>query len=1062
LNFLEIVRGKRQELANVLSNDDYSGIRELVEDLYHDRAHFLFELLQNAEDAGATEVWFYLQPDRLIFEHDGRPFDEPDVWGITNIGKGTKRIQDDKIGRFGIGFKAVFAYSETPHIWSPTLSFKITELVLPWELPPVNGLDKRTRFEFPFNNLKKPAEIAYKEVEKGLSELPEITLLFLSHLKSVNWQIDGGVIRTIVRTQHSQNHFEILIKQSDGKSKPSSHFLKFDRPVQGLEKQKAAVAFELAFLEKCQNFDVNKPLAEQMKIISAYPGQVAVFFPAQKEVSRLRFHIHAPYVTPPCRSIVTDTPANLPLFDQLADLAAACLHQIYDLSLLTTEFLEVLPNRYEFPEKNPNSRDIDHRYDPIYKAIINEMKSKLLTPTQSGSHAPAKHLVQGKASLKSLLSDEDLEFLLDYEDEAYRWAVGVRQKNSNADRFMESLSVKKWDVDDLVKLLINKTALPPQTGPPENISPEEFTAWLSNKSVDWHQELYALLLTDYLMTASYRRDSFAEKLGDLKIVRLTDGKYGSGLESYFVTDGFEHDAVLGRVDARVYSTGKSKTQKENARALLEEIGVREVGDAELVEAILNQRYTREASIPDDNTYNKDFKRFVDLVEKEPETASLFAKSFIFKCGDCWRRPDGVFLDQPLLDTGLNSYYAALGDKGDRFALCESYQNCGISMNRLAKFAQAVGAAKTLEIQQTTCHSNPNVQHLALIAPGKWTRYGINVDYHISGLDTLLKTPNAALSQLVWRTLCDQGQDSWMTAKYRNNRSYSTRSAPSQVVCVLRRYAWVPQTNGRFVRPSEATRDGLPAGFAFDTGWTWLEAIQFGQQLVKESAEQLQRQTLVKQLGFNDEEELERAKRFAALPADDQLRFLADRERHTQIELPEHEPANPSRRAERVLAQAANAPERLAEERTRSVSVALDVIKQKAGEYLRQQYTNRYEQMICQVCKDRLPFKLDDGSDYFERVELLCNLKRHHQQNYLALCPNHAAMFMYAKDSTIKLQELIVNLADDKELPVVLARKKMTIYFTQTHLADLKAVIRGDLAGAKTTENESPDTTNSLG
>ena len=55
-------------------------------------------------------------------------------------------------------------------------------------------------------------------------------------------------------------------------------------------------------------------------------------------------------------------------------------------------------------------------------------------------------------------------------------------------------------------------------------------------------------------------------------------------------------------------------------------------------------------------------------------------------------------------------------------------------------------------------------------------------------------------------------------------------------------------------------------------------------------------------------------------------------------------------------------------------------------------------MICQVCKTRLPFKLDDGSDYFETVEFLSQLTKHHYQNYLALCPNHAAMFQYANGS----------------------------------------------------------------
>ena len=52
-------------------------------------------------------------------------------------------------------------------------------------------------------------------------------------------------------------------------------------------------------------------------------------------------------------------------------------------------------------------------------------------------------------------------------------------------------------------------------------------------------------------------------------------------------------------------------------------------------------------------------------------------------------------------------------------------------------------------------------------------------------------------------------------------------------------------------------------------------------------------------------------------------------------------------------------------------------------------------MMCQVCKRRLPFQLDDGSDYFERVEFLATLRRHHKRNYLALCPNHAAMFQHA-------------------------------------------------------------------
>ena len=166
MSVIEQVRREREDLARVLKN--HKGIRKLVEDLYPDRAHFIYELLQNAEDAGATEVQFTLSKSELSFEHNGRPFDARDIYGITDIGEGTKAEDEDKIGRFGVGFKAVFAYSETPHIWSPDFSFKITELVLPSELNSKPELGKRTRFEFPFNNLKKTSEDAYAEVRKGL------------------------------------------------------------------------------------------------------------------------------------------------------------------------------------------------------------------------------------------------------------------------------------------------------------------------------------------------------------------------------------------------------------------------------------------------------------------------------------------------------------------------------------------------------------------------------------------------------------------------------------------------------------------------------------------------------------------------------------------------------------------------------------------------------------------------------------------------------------------------------------------------------------------------------
>ena len=103
-------------------------------------------------------------------------------------------------------------------------------------------------------------------------------------------------------------------------------------------------------------------------------------------------------------------------------------------------------------------------------------------------------------------------------------------------------------------------------------------------------------------------------------------------------------------------------------------------------------------------------------------------------------------------------------------------------------------------------------------------------------------------------------------------------------------------------------------------------------------------------------------------------------------------------------------------------------------------------MICQICKDVLPFKLDDGNHYFEKVEFLEDLKRRYYQNYLALCPNHSAMFKHANGSRKTLKDLFVAM-EGQRLEVSLAQSDVTIYFTKTHIADLRQIVEVDSAWA---------------
>src|SRR6516164_4420268 len=96
--FEELSRNRREWVNATRRNNFEAGIRGSTVDKYADPAHFLYELLQNAEDQEATWVRFVLEPDRLVFTHGGKPFCRRDVELITGIGNSDKPFQANKIG----------------------------------------------------------------------------------------------------------------------------------------------------------------------------------------------------------------------------------------------------------------------------------------------------------------------------------------------------------------------------------------------------------------------------------------------------------------------------------------------------------------------------------------------------------------------------------------------------------------------------------------------------------------------------------------------------------------------------------------------------------------------------------------------------------------------------------------------------------------------------------------------------------------------------------------------------------------------------------------------------
>lgn len=983
MSFIDELASKRRKLLEGLDANEGDINLRIFEDFYPDKAHFIYELLQNAEDAEATEASFELNPDGCALVHNGpRHFDENDIKSITGIFNSSKKNNSDKIGKFGVGFKSVFVYTDTPIIYSKNYSFKISQLILPETIPKIDGLGEQTRFEFPFNNSKMNAKQAFSEIKAGLEQLSETTLLFLNNIRCINWKI-GSLQGAVLREEHSDVHIEV-----ENSKVVSSHWLRFTAPVDGLERQKVAVVYELAFLGDKKTFDPKQPLCEQLKIIPAKPGLVAVFFPAEKETSGLRFHLHAPFVPELSRASIKNSPANQPLFEQLARLAAGSLHGVKNLGLLTGEFLAVLPN---------NDETLPERYRSIRGSMIQEMREHPLTPTQSKGHAPAKTLLQARAALKELLSDDDLAFLFPRKDNP-TWAIGATQQNSKQDQFLKSLDITAWDVDNLVNLLRERASetLYSWKG---RLDPE-IMKWLGSKSDEWHQQLYA---TIYRSLA--KNDDFSA-LHDAKIVRLEDGAYSTAGEAYFPSGHANASDPFPRVSESVLTIGTRKDQQAYARKLLEELGVSEVGEAEEIDLILKQRYAKTSIVPTEDVYLADLKRFIAFMEKNPTERQKFKGAFLFKLEQYKRgTPAAVYLDEPLKKTGLRYYHGSLPDgKCKKWALSKWYLNCGIEQSKLIAFAEATGCSTTfLELTiETQCWKfNPKWDYLQQV-PGERHTTPIDRDYTIPPvIYDLLQSKNEEFSRLVWRTMCSL-KSSYLSAEYQKNVTGKSRQAESTLIHQLRQAEWIPLKDGRFVKPRNASREGLLSGFTFDLGYKWLELVQFGEDEKKTSAEHTARSQKRADLGFETDEALERAQAFSKLPQEEQERVLE--EHRTRISAPPEDfPVKPVRnkdlRNQRVQDQASQTPNKEIQIRPRAVAIGYEAVKDDAKMYLREQYTNENGVMFCQVCKSALPFLLPSGMYYFEAVETVDCLSKRFRETFLALCPNHAAMFKLANDQT---------------------------------------------------------------
>ncbi len=131
-DFIQHLQERKSKFPSPEEAIDKANACNLIsKDIYTDNTRFIYELLQNADDASYknNQLTFRIDyvGDYLIVSHQGKPFTEDDIESICSIGDGTKASDSEQTGFKGIGFKSVFAYSKCVIIKSGDYCFKFDQ-----------------------------------------------------------------------------------------------------------------------------------------------------------------------------------------------------------------------------------------------------------------------------------------------------------------------------------------------------------------------------------------------------------------------------------------------------------------------------------------------------------------------------------------------------------------------------------------------------------------------------------------------------------------------------------------------------------------------------------------------------------------------------------------------------------------------------------------------------------------------------------------------------------------------------------------------------------------------
>jgi len=780
-----------------------TAVLELLGQLYSDRTHFIFELIQNAEDAGATELTFELFGDRLEVRHDGRPFTAADVRGVCGVGQGTKTEDLTQIGKFGIGFKSVYAYTNTPRIYSSDEHFRIEKYVRPYLVEPLDERAAGTLFVFPFDRAEVSAAVAVQEISAALGNLDAETLLFLrsiERVRSCGHQTPDAVIERKSAERAGQGrHVTLASRRDEGRS--DQEWLVWHRRLDGLGEPELRV--EIAFMALTG--------IDARRLVRRENSPLAVFFPTQKETF-LGFLIQGPYRTTPARDNVPEhDPWNQALVRETASLLADVLADLRDGGLLTVDILQALPlDAGRFPP------------EMMFRALFDSARAVLtrdrVIPAATDGYRSAREVrLASGAGVRELLTPD---------------LLGDLCADPGPVAFVHE-SITESGTPLLWRYLREEAGV-------DEVTPEAVVAglsgeFLSARSDEWIGRLYRFL---YLNQALWREPSHpGDQPGPARakpIIRLEDGMHVAPFDAR----GRPAAYLPGPAGTEFATVRRAVAAFPGARQFLEALGFAEPDIvAEVVDHVLPRYHDADAATLDMAQHDADLELVARALAEAPRAGrdqlleQLRQTTFLVgenaATGESrLMRPGGLYQRAKAMEIYFDG-------NPDAWLTADAY---GPWLPQL----RAMGVRETVQLNARDADELGYVIIADEFARHERGIAGFDPDANLDGVEYALSHPNSARSEYVWNVLLVPNRhliagvvEKSPRQEFVDARRERTLSPIGQAAVAV---AWLPAADATFRRPADLDIADLPQSYQRDD--TLAQALNMGRPVIDEANRQL--------------------------------------------------------------------------------------------------------------------------------------------------------------------------------------------------------------------------------